>query len=103
MFLNLQQCSGFKGAYYFDGSECVHDDKHGVGYYDAMAVMMSMVMVMMSRWMTVMMIMVMMIMVMVMMLRCVMVMMRKSMSSRWYQWQVFAGWGKPGKQSQRFV
>ena len=53
MFLNLQQCSGFKGAYYFDGSECVHDDKHGVGYYDAMAVMMSMVMVMMSRWMTV--------------------------------------------------
>ena len=78
--------------------DSVHDDKHGVGYYDAMAVMMSMVMVMMSRWMTVMMIM-----VMVMMLRCVMVMMRKSMSSRWYQWQVFAGWGKPGKQSQRFV
>ena len=31
------------------------------------------------------------------------VMMTKSMSSRWYQWQVFAGWGKPGKQSQRFV
>ena len=35
--------------------------------------------------------------------RCVTVMMTRSMSSRWYQWQVFAGWGKPGKQSQRFV
>ena len=41
--------------------------------------------------------------VMAMMSTCVTVMMTKSMSSRWYQWQVFAGWGKPGKQSQRFV
>ena len=41
--------------------------------------------------------------VMAVMSTCVTVMMTKSMSSRWYQWQVFAGWGKPGKQSQRFV
>ena len=41
--------------------------------------------------------------VMAVMSMCVTVMMTKSMSSRWYQWQVFAGWGKPGKQSQRFV
>ena len=41
--------------------------------------------------------------VMAVMSTCVTVMMTKSMSSRWYQWQVFAGLGKPGKQSQRFV
>ena len=41
--------------------------------------------------------------VMAVMSMCATVMMTKSMSSRWYQWQVFAGWGKPGKQSQRFV
>ena len=104
-FLNPQHCSGFKEAYYCNGSECVRDDKHGVGYYDGDDVngdgddvkvgdgdgdsfgdgdgdddngdgddV-----------------------------RCVTVMMTRSMSSRWYQWQVFAGWGKPGKQSQRFV